>query len=53
MPTGGYELKAINAEIIRIRGNSDTTILPNGNTLQCILTVVGAKREVSFDIRIP
>ena len=44
--TGCYELKAINAEITRIRGNSDITILPNVNTLQCILTVVGAK--VSF-----
>ena len=43
MPTGCYELDAINAEITRIRGNSDITILPNVNTLQCILTVVGAK----------
>ena len=33
LPTGCYELKAINAEIIRIRGNSDITILPNVNTL--------------------
>ena len=49
-PTGCYELKAINAEIIRIRGNSDITILPNVNTLQCILTVVGAKCKVSFDV---
>ena len=48
-PAGCYELKAINAEIIRIRGNSDITILPNVNTLQCILTVVGAKCKVSFD----
>ena len=39
VPTGCYELKAINAEIIRIRRNSDITILPNVNTLQCILTV--------------
>ena len=45
-----YELKAINADIARIRGNSDITILPNVNTLQCILTVVGAKCKVSFDI---
>ena len=50
IPTGCYELKAINAEITRIRGNSDITILPNVNTLQCILTVVGAKCKVSFDI---
>ena len=42
VPTGCYERKAINAEIIRIRGNSDIAILPNVNTLQCILTVVGA-----------
>ena len=48
--TGCYELKAINAEIIRIRGNSDITILPNVNTLQCILAVVGAKCKVSFDV---
>ena len=30
-------------------GNIDITILPNVNTLQCILTVVGAKCKVSFD----
>ena len=48
--TGCYELKAINAEIIRLRGNSDITILPNVNPLQCILTVVGAKCKVSFDV---
>ena len=36
------ELKAIIAEII--------TILPNVNTLQCILTVLGAKCKVSFDV---
>ena len=47
VPTGCYEL---NAEIIRIRGNSDITILPNVNMLQCILTVVGAKCKVSFDV---
>ena len=50
IPTGCYELKAINAEITRIRGNSDITILPNVNTLQCILTVVGAKCEVGSDV---
>ena len=49
IPTGCYELKAINAEITRIRENSDITILPNAYTLQCILTVVGAKCKVSFD----
>ena len=49
-PTGCYELEAINAEITRIRGNSDITILPNVKTLQCILTVVGAKCKVSFDV---
>ena len=48
IPTGCYELKAVNAGIIRIRGNSHITILPNVNTLQCILTVVGAKCKVSF-----
>ena len=36
VPTGCYELKAINAEIICICGNSDITILPNVTTLQCI-----------------
>ena len=30
VPTGCYELKAINAEIIRIRGNSDITIQMRG-----------------------
>ena len=50
IPTGCYELKAINAEITRIRGNSDIIIIPNVNTLQCILTVVGAKCTVSFDV---
>ena len=33
-----------------VRGNSDITILQNVNTLQCILTVVGAKCKVSFDV---
>ena len=50
VPTGCYELKTVNAEIIGIRGNSDITILPNVNTLQCILTVVGAKCKVSFGV---
>ena len=50
IPTGCYELNAINAEITRIRGNSDITILPNVNTLQCILTVVGAKCKICFDV---
>ena len=31
-------------------GNSDITILPNVNTLHCILNVVGAKLKVSFDV---
>ena len=49
--TGCYELKAINAEIIRMRGgNSDFTILPNINTQQCISNVVGAKLKVCFDV---
>ena len=43
IPTGCYELKAIN-------GNSDITIHPNVNTLQCILNVVGTKLKVSFDV---
>ena len=43
-------IKAINAEIASIRGNSDITILPNVNTLQCILTVVGAKCKISFGV---
>ena len=50
IPTGCYELKAINAEITLIPGDSDITILANVNTLQCILTVVGAKCKVSFDV---
>ena len=50
VPTGCYEPKTINAEIIRIRGNSDITILPSVNMLQYILTVVGAKCKVSFDV---
>ena len=50
VPTGCYELKAINVEIIRIRGNCSITILPNINTLQCISTVVGKKYKVSFDV---
>ena len=47
---GCYELNATNAEIIRIHGNSDITIIPNVNTLQCISTVVGAKCRVSLDV---
>ena len=31
-------------------GNSDIKILPNDNTLQCILNVVGTKLKVSFDL---
>ena len=50
IPTECYEIKDINAEITRIRGNGDITIVPNVNTLQCILTVVGAKCKVSFDV---
>ena len=52
IPTGCYELKAINAEIIRSMrgGNSDIKILPNVNTLQCILNIVGTKVKVSFDV---
>ena len=50
VPTGCYELKAINPESICIRANSDITILPNVNTLQIILTVVGEKCKVSFDV---
>ena len=47
IPTGCYGLKAINAEIIRMRGgNSDITILSNVNTLRCILDVVGTKVKV-------
>ena len=53
VPTGCYELKDINAEIRRIRGNSDITILPNVNTLQCLLTVVGAKCKFCFYIPNP
>ena len=33
IPTGCDELRAINAEIIRIGGNSVITILPNVNTM--------------------
>ena len=50
VPAGCYELKVINAEIIHICGNCDITILPNVNTLQCILTVVGENCKVSFDV---
>ena len=50
VPTGCYDLKAMNADIIRIRGNSDILILPNVNTLQCILTVVGEKYSMRVNI---
>ena len=51
IPTGCYELKAINAEIVCMHGeNCDVTILPNVNRLQCILNVVGEKLKVSFDV---
>ena len=33
-----------------VYGKSDITTLPNVNTLQCILTVVGTKCKVSFDV---
>ena len=48
--TGCYELKALNAEIIPIRGNNDITILPNINTLQCTL---GQSVKLVFMYRIP
>ena len=47
--TGYYELNAINSEIIRMRGGK-SDILPNVNTSQCILYVVGIKLKVSFDV---
>ena len=51
IPTGCYELKATNGEIIRMRGGkSGITILPNVNTLQCILNVVGTSVKVRFDV---
>ena len=51
IPTGCYELKALNAEIIRMRGgNSDITNLSNVNTLHCILNVYGTKVKVSFGV---
>ena len=50
IPTGCYELKAINAESIGIRGNSEITIIQTVNTLQCILTVVGAKLVLMYQI---
>ena len=50
VPTACYELKATNAGLIRIGGNSDITILPNVHTLRYILTVVGAKCKVCFDV---
>ena len=51
IPTGCYELKTINAEIIRTRGgNSGITIFPNVSKLQCILNVVGAKLKIRFDV---
>ena len=49
VPTGCYELMAINAEIIRMRGNSDIIILPNVNTL----TVVGEGVKLVLMYRIP
>ena len=53
VPTGCYELKPINAEIIRIRGHSDITNLPNVNTLKYILTVLGAKSKLVFMCEFP
>ena len=49
VPVGCYELKDISEEICRLRGNTDLTFLPNANTLQCIMTVVGIDLKVSFD----
>ena len=49
VPVGCYELKDISEEICRLRGNTDLTFLPNVNTLQCIMTVVGTDLKVSFD----
>ena len=46
---GCYELKDISEEICWLRGNTDLTFLPNVNTVQCIMTVVGTDLKVSFD----
>ena len=48
--TGCYELKAMNAEIIRIRGNIDITIFPNVNTLLQPQSIYIAKCKVGFDV---
>ena len=51
MDTSPYTYRLLRIKIIRMRGgNSEITILPNVNTLQCILNVVGAKLKVSFDV---
>ena len=50
IPTGCYELKAINAEIIRLHGNSVITILPNVNMLQCIWLWLEQSVKLSFDV---
>ena len=58
VPTGCYELKAINAEITRIRGDSDTTILPNVNTLckvsfdvpNSLASVLGFKQDIVYGV---
>ena len=54
IPTGCYQLKAVNAEIIRMRGgNSDITIHPNVNTMQCVLNVAGTKLKLALTYQTP
>ena len=53
IPPACYELKVTNAEIIRIRGNSAITILPNINRMQLILTVAGKRVKLVMMYRIP
>ena len=47
VPVGSYEIRAINAEIIRQVGNKSIEFKANLNTLQCILTITGTY-EVDF-----
>ena len=49
IPTGCYEIKAINREIVRQVTTKNVRVMPNLNTLQCVL-VISDTYEVDFNM---
>ena len=49
IPIGCYEIRAINAEIIRQVGSKSITVKPNRNTLQSVITIA-PKYKIDFNV---